>query len=88
MEKFEFPESLNDLNEIRRGLSQISLFGEKVSERKNGKRNNGNGRRHPSPFDGICCESCWNAREEECVCRCGGANHGKGLTGKFSKLEF
>lgn len=25
-----------------------------------------------------CCEACWFARQEECECRCGGANHGRG----------
>jgi len=83
MEKMEFPNSLNDLDKLR---TQLSLFGEKVSVKKNGKRN-GNGRKHPGPFDGICCESCWNAKEEECIRRCGGVNHGRGLTGKFSKLD-
>lgn len=29
-------------------------------------------------FEGVCCEACWFALEEECVCKCGGQNHGKG----------
>lgn len=25
-----------------------------------------------------CCEACWFAQKDECTCRCGGANHGRG----------
>ena len=27
---------------------------------------------------GICCEPCYTAKEERCVCRCGGRWHGQG----------
>jgi len=26
----------------------------------------------------LCCESCYNAEEETCVCKCHGAYHGLG----------
>jgi hypothetical protein len=32
------------------------------------------------PYQGICSPGCWYAKHEECVCRCGGAHHGKGLS--------
>jgi hypothetical protein len=28
------------------------------------------------PTKGICCEPCMTAKEDKCVCRCGGAYHG------------
>jgi len=43
---------------------------------------------HPAPWDGICCEACWNATEEKCVCSCGGTNHGRGKSGNYEKLGF
>lgn len=30
------------------------------------------------PWKDICCEACWNAEYERCVCRCGGQFHGVG----------
>jgi hypothetical protein len=30
------------------------------------------------PWLGICCENCWTAKEEICVCHCGGRFHGMG----------
>lgn len=40
------------------------------------------------PWEGICCESCWNATEKKCVCRkCDGRNHGKGVTKKYGKID-
>lgn len=30
------------------------------------------------PYAGICCESCWTAKKEKCVCHCGGVYHGLG----------
>lgn len=30
----------------------------------------------------ICCESCYNALEEKCTCKCGGAYHGLGRLNK------
>ena len=38
-------------------------------------------------FEGVCCEACWFAEEEKCVCRCGGVNHGKGLHESEEKEE-
>lgn len=26
----------------------------------------------------VCCDSCYNAKEDRCVCKCGGAYHGLG----------
>lgn len=43
--------------------------------------------RKSNPWTGVCCESCWNALEERCVCRCGGAHHGEGLKGKDQRLD-
>lgn len=30
------------------------------------------------PWADICCESCWFAAQEKCVCSCGGRYHGLG----------
>lgn len=70
---------------------QTGLFGNVERPLKAGKNGNGTGTVHsrskPAPWDGICVESCWMAREEKCACHCGGANHGKGLTSEYEKLE-
>lgn len=34
------------------------------------------------PWNGICCEACWNASGERCQCRCGGTYHGAGNPNK------
>ena len=69
-------------------LSKLSdfknLFDLKV---KQGNGKTGNKKKKPAPWDGICCETCWNATKENCVCRCGGANHGRGKSGDYVKLE-
>lgn len=38
-------------------------------------------------WEGVCCKECWYATWEKCVCRCGGANHGKGLLSKEKPKE-
>ena len=30
---------------------------------------------------GRCLPQCWRARADECVCVCGGKNHGKAIRG-------
>ncbi|MEM4342326.1 MAG: hypothetical protein QXF97_07240 [Candidatus Caldarchaeum sp.] len=56
-------------------LAQIVLERNKTSTRGFfGEGPHGN-----KPWLGICCERCWLAAEERCVCRCGGVNHGRGL---------
>ena len=30
------------------------------------------------PWADACCEACYNAEGERCVCRCGGQYHGLG----------
>ena len=44
------------------------------------------------PWDNICCEACWTASQERCVCRCGGEFHGvgnpKGEKKKNQKLYY
>jgi hypothetical protein len=30
------------------------------------------------PPEGVCCESCYMAEEQKCVCQCGGSYHGLG----------
>lgn len=32
------------------------------------------------PWQNICCEACWLAQEDKCICRCGGAFHGCGVS--------
>lgn len=50
---------------------------EKLEEEKVGKK----------PWIEIgCCESCYYAREVKCVCRCGGAFHGKGSMTKLDQF--
>ena len=69
-------------------LRQTGLFGGVVpiqSKAKASKKNGG--AKHPNPWDGICVEACWYAREKRCVCRCGGRHHGKGRNGHEEKLE-
>jgi len=39
------------------------------------------------PWDGVCCEACWMAREKECACRCHGRNHGAGLVYRQRKQK-
>lgn len=59
--------------------SQIMKSGKTTAEKTKGKK--------LGPWDGICCEACWNAEEEKCTCKCGGANHGRGKTQKYEKLD-
>ena len=37
------------------------------------------GNKAKEPWQDICCEACWNAREKKCTCHCGGIYHGEGL---------
>ena len=39
------------------------------------------------PWTGICTQKCWFAAEKKCVCKCGGCNHGRGLSLKYRKLD-
>jgi hypothetical protein len=48
--------------------NQINLFGEKLNI--------------PEDLKDVCCEACYNAKEEKCVCRCHGAYHGLGSLNK------
>ncbi|MCS7114056.1 MAG: hypothetical protein N0A00_01385, partial [Candidatus Bathyarchaeota archaeon] len=68
-------------------IKMFNLLGEvvelKVEKEKRNVKENG----HVGPWEGVCCEACWFAKEEKCVCKCGGRNHGRGLTGKYEKLE-
>jgi len=34
-----------------------------------------------------CCEACWMAREDRCVCKCGGLYHGFGNPDNEEKVE-
>lgn len=38
------------------------------------------------PWIGVCTQKCWYAAEKKCMCKCGGANHGRGVSGKYPKL--
>lgn len=45
------------------------------------------------PWEGICCEACWNAKGKRCRCSCGGAFHGIGYANgqrrkRVSRKEF
>jgi len=69
-------------------MSQISLFGSVATSQTKKFRRNEKGRvKRFAPWHGICCEACWYAHKEVCRCRCGGVNHGKGLSGSYSRLE-
>lgn len=37
------------------------------------------------PWAKICTESCWDAVEVKCTCRCGGLHHGEGIM--LSKMD-
>jgi predicted RNA methylase len=39
------------------------------------------------PWNGICTEKCWYAEEKKCVCKCEGANHGRGVSKEYGKLD-
>ena len=45
--------------------------------------------KHPKlgPWKGICSFACWYALEERCRCKCGGVNHGRGISLKYRKLD-
>jgi len=30
------------------------------------------------PWENVCCESCWNAKNKRCICKCNGRYHGLG----------
>lgn len=30
------------------------------------------------PWDKVCCKACYNAKNDQCSCRCEGKYHGKG----------
>lgn len=36
-------------------------------------------RREKKPWEKVCCKACWFAVGKECVCKCGGRYHGKGI---------
>jgi len=65
--------------------SQQSLFGKFVREIRVKKVKVK--KVHPTLWDGVCCETCWNAGEDLCVCKCGGTNHGKGLNHDHECLD-
>ena len=41
------------------------------------------------PWDDVCCESCWNAKEDLdlCVCKCGGQFHSRGIIKEDETLD-
>ena len=39
------------------------------------------------PWSKICCEPCWNAKNEKCICKCKGAHHQEGLPERQAKME-
>jgi hypothetical protein len=39
------------------------------------------------PWQIICTFACWYALEERCRCKCGGANHGRGVSKEYAKLD-
>jgi hypothetical protein len=55
---------------------QSNLFGENLELKKG-----------DNPLEDLCCESCYNAEEETCVCRCHGAFHGLGRLNSRSEKE-
>lgn len=52
-------------------FKQSNLFGDKLPLPKG-----------PKELREVCCESCFNATEEKCDCRCKGAYHGLGRLNK------
>ena len=40
------------------------------------------------PPEGACTERCYDAEEEKCTCRCGGAYHGLGRLNKRTKKNL
>ena len=64
---------------------QINLVGNAVEI--SAKKTEAHNRKKPAPWDGICCEACWNAAEDDCTCRCGGRHHGRGKLSTNSLLQ-
>jgi hypothetical protein len=41
----------------------------------------------PAKVERECCDACREAREIECVCKCGGKNHGAALKKDVKRLD-
>ena len=41
----------------------------------------------PERLSEVCCESCYTAKEEKCVCQCHGAYHGLGTINKREAIH-